>query len=192
MTGTRRAFVAFEVPEQLRSALSDCCDALRCAGTLSKLSPRWVRSENMHVTLRFLGSVTDDSLDALANTLDERFHALEPLATECVSLTGFPSTSRASVFVAQLSVSEELRQLARVVDARATELGSVGETRAYVPHVTLARLKRRGAIPASALATLSAPGALLLSRVVLFESVLAQSGAQYRPLQSWSLELRRD
>ncbi len=190
MTGTKRAFLAFEVPEQLRSALFDCCDALRRDGALSKLSPRWVRPKNMHVTLRFLGNVTDENLDALANFLDEQLDPVEPLATECLGLMGFPNTTRASVFVAQLGASEDLRELARIVDARANELGSSGESRAYVPHVTLARLKRRGAISASALDMLNAPGPLLLSRVVLFESVLAQSGARYRALRSWDLEPR--
>ncbi len=192
MTETQRAFLAFEVPERLRGALSDCCDAIQSAGALSKLSPRWVRPESRHVTLRFLGSVTSDTLDALSDFLDEQLDPIEPFATECLGLLGFPNDSRAHVLVAQLSATEDLQELARIVDARANELGSSGESRAYVPHVTLARLKRRGAIPASALATLSAPGPLLLSRVVLFESVLAPSGAQYRQLQSWNLESRPD
>src|SRR5207245_1117539 len=65
--GTRkvRAFVALEVPEPQRTALAAHLDLCR------RVAPgfRWVPSESLHLTLRFLGSVTQDLLDGLRRDL---------------------------------------------------------------------------------------------------------------------------
>jgi len=150
---------------------------------------RWVRTESLHLTLRFLGSTTGDRVDGLARALD--VVAAGERAGEVVLGGGgaFPSRARPRVLWLGIIVGgERLGQIARSLAIELERLGWAPEDRAFRAHLTVARTD---AVPHAAGARVvqqlvdraegwrSVFGA---DRIVLFESRLGGGPARYTPL----------
>lgn len=123
-----RAFVAVVPPPPVLSPLCRVVDGLRGAHHAS-----WVPPERLHVTLAFLGDVTDAKAARVADRLRRDAAAREPFVLRLRGGGAFPKAARARVLWAGL---------AGEVDALADLAGTVRTERtAYVPHVTVARLR---------------------------------------------------
>jgi 2'-5' RNA ligase len=175
-----RSFVAVALPDQQRSALAEYLDRCRV------LAPglRWVSAANLHLTLRFLGSVEHEQLERLATSL--RGVAFTPFQ---LGLDGLGTFGRGpAVRVAWLGVAEgssQLAGLAAEIEARCAEIGLEPEERPYNAHLTLARSReRRGA----RLPELPAPPELAPWTVAgfqLYRSQTGPGGAVYSQLASF-------
>jgi len=169
-----RAFVAVRPPD----AVLDAVDALVSAFEVD--GARWTSRDQWHLTLRFLGNRAD--VDAVGA-------ALAPLALRAgeVRLGGvgaFPSARRARVLWLGVASGELwLVQLAAAVAALLAPLGFEPEARAYHPHLTLARFKApadvRGVVDEHVSAVVG--DAWTVDDVVVYESTLRRTGAQYTP-----------
>lgn len=129
-----RLFVAVDVPDEIRAKLS----GLRASDLAGA---RWVKPEQLHLTIRFLGAVPDDDVPALR----ERLAGLVPPPAFHLSLAGVgvfpPRPSRrapAKVLWAGVTPAEPVAALKSAIDVL---LGPDPETvgRPFHPHVTLAR-----------------------------------------------------
>jgi RNA 2',3'-cyclic 3'-phosphodiesterase len=125
-----RLFTAIEIPESLRLRLS----LLR--GPLS--GAKWVDAENMHITLRFAGDIDERTADEFAAELAE--FAAAPFE---VSITGAGAFGGRDprVLWAGVEKSPELDALYRANERAARAAGLEADTRAFKPHVTLARMR---------------------------------------------------
>ncbi len=146
---------------------------------------RWVRPENVHLTLKFLGDVAEADLDRVAEVLEKIPERHEPFEVALSGFGAFPSARRARIFWAGIGEgSERLRALARDVELSLEPLGFEREARPYTPHLTLGRARGR---PAS-LETVeaSAPGPhFWVRRMELMKSVLGRSGAAYSTVAAY-------
>jgi 2'-5' RNA ligase len=129
MTGLRRAFLAV-VPSASARRWTDSAQ-----NSAAAVAPdlRWTRSEQHHLTLRFLGAVSDPG--PLAEFVAASVRGREPFAASLGGGGAFPDPRRASVL--WLGVREGSAALGALAAA-------VGEPddRPYVPHLTLARVNR--------------------------------------------------
>jgi 2'-5' RNA ligase len=185
-----RLFVALEIPAAVRENLAVLMDDLRTADVpSSKSKARWVRPENLHVTLKFIGNVDAGKLDAIRAALAEvrsesgvelRFHGLG----------FFPNDKRPRVFWAGIEASPNLVPLAREIDARMEKLGIPRETREFAPHLTLARFDPPGIFEAMRAAAQKNSarefGALHTGDFHLIESQTRSTGAEYTRLSSFA------
>lgn len=187
MTAPVRAFLAFEVPADIRAEIARSRQPL--AAELPRA--RWVRPEGQHLTVRFLGEVAADVLDGLAGGLRRRLGGLAPVTISLGGAGFFPSPKRPRV----AWVGGRAAAAGPVVDSverAAAELGMPPERRSWTPHLTQARLDRPW--PADAVRRFLEWGdALRLGdftsrELVLFSSRLAPGGAVYTPLDRVSLE----
>ena len=128
-----RLFVAIDLDEQIRQKI------LRFMEGVSGFAPdvRWMKPQALHLTLKFIGEFPEHKLEglkaALANVRSEPFDL-------AFSGTGFfPTAKSARVFWIGVHADERLPKLAAVVDDAVAKLGIERETRAYTPHLTLAR-----------------------------------------------------
>ena len=104
---------------------------------------RWVDSDAVHLTLRFLGELDDQTSGLIAAHLDEVCGSLAATSVEVGGLGGFPSLSRPRVIWIGIRQSDhELGSLQAEIEARVIKLGIEGEERPYHPHLTLGRLRR--------------------------------------------------
>ena len=184
-----RLFVALEIPSAVRENLAALIDELRKADAASSKSrARWVRSENLHVTLKFIGHVDSGKLDAIRTALAEvRSNALVELRFR--GLGFFPNERRPRVLWAGVEGSANLVALAGEIDVRLSKLGISRETRDFSPHLTLARFDPPGI--SESLRTAAQKhvarefGSVRAGEFHLFESKTRPTGAEYTRLSSF-------
>src|SRR6185369_4730330 len=165
-----RLFIAIELPVHYKKALGELRTAIPGA--------RWVATEQIHLTLAFLGEVDEDTAGILTAGLAQ----IQANAFE-LSLTGtgcFPNRQRPRVVWIGVKPESGLTSLATMVRETVLACGIPLEERPFSPHLTLARLK----IPAS-----REVGAFLdqhtsvdlppfsVKEFTLFQSRLSQQGA---------------
>jgi 2'-5' RNA ligase len=167
------------VPDSRRKRLESYLAA--CAAAAPEF--RWTPAENLHLTVRFIGSVEPDMVDQVAVRLDEL--QLRGFELELGSVGTFKRGQLARVVWLQVQAgAEQARGLAAQVEAECVRAGLEPEARAFQPHLTLARARPRDG---AALPLLPAPPALPPWRaeaLVLYSSQLGRAGAVYESLRT--------
>ena len=132
-----RTFVAIFPPQQVREAL------FRAARDLPKSKNiRLVSQEKIHLTLKFLGEVTEEELEGVKQALQPISGRHDPFEVSTSSFGAFPSERKARILWAGIEEgSEHLRTVAEDVENLLEPTGFERETRPYVPHLTLGRTR---------------------------------------------------
>jgi 2'-5' RNA ligase len=184
MSETFRAFIAIDLPESVKSFLSEAQAALKLYGFRVK----WVRLQNIHLTLKFLGdtAIADSDKIAEAMALAARNCPAVSLAAKGVGV--FPDVRRPRVIWAGLNGQLEiLANLQQTLDAHLADLGFPGETRAFKSHLTLGRVKGKIASAGikAAIDKLKdfESGSFEINQLILFKSELRPTGAVYTKVQ---------
>lgn len=177
-----RLFVGLRPPPAIREQLFDLMDGVPGA--------RWQDDEQLHLTLRFVGEVESHLADDLAAALGQVYAPVPDIRLAGVGR--FEHRGRTDTLWAGVAPHDALAQLHRKVDAACVRAGLPPERRAYLPHITLARLPRSLGMNveidrwlAAATGLTSAPFAL--PHLILYQSHLARDGAQYEPVMRWPL-----
>jgi len=191
-----RLFVGLEIPSKVRDEFAALINELRAAdSSFSKSRARWVRPENLHVTLKFMGHVETGKLDAIRAALAE-VHSDSPVEMGFRGLGFFPNGKRPRVFWAGMEASANLAPLASEIDARLKKLGIPVETRDFAPHLTLARFDPPGISDGlSEIAQQNIArefGSARTGQFHLFESKTRPTGAEYTRLSSFSFAPSED
>ena len=182
MSETVRAFLAFEIPETVRSRLA----ALRYELRSDLPAARWTRPEGWHLTLKFLGETEPKTLEELTAILEPALKGLGAV-TAHLHGSGFfptPANPRVAWIGGDVNGSEPV---VAAVEAAAAAVGFARERRPWSAHVTLARLRSRW--PHSAVERFLEwgrnvdLGTFECAEVVLIESALEPGGAVYTPLE---------
>jgi 2'-5' RNA ligase len=152
----------------------------------------WVAPENLHVTLKFLGSIDDLRVQSVIDVLHTAVRGQAPFELEVVGLGAFPSATRPRVLWAGIvGGAGPLAALAAAVEDALAGLGFPRETRAFSPHITLARIREPGRAPALAEALGAASGRrfgrVAVANTALMRSDLSPWGARYTALASVAL-----
>ena len=184
-----RLFVALEIPSTVRERFATLINQLRALESKSSAKkPRWVRPENLHVTLKFIGHIDPALLDPIRATL-AKVCSDGPVDLRFRGLGFFPNAKRPRVLWAGTAASPNLSSLARDIDSTLAKLGIPAEGRAFTPHLTLARCEP-SAISAAMAGVVERDsacdfGGLRTTQFHLVESKLKASGAEYTTLQSF-------
>jgi RNA 2',3'-cyclic 3'-phosphodiesterase len=179
-----RLFVAFVVSD---AALDEVDRAIQpWRGRFPEA--RWVPRENMHVTLKFLGR----TLPSLEPWVRQRVGAVAAgmgaIATRLTGLGSFPSAARARVLWMGIEDPEgAFARLAGALDA-ALEESFAPETRAFSPHLTVARSDPPLKLDGGSTRTPVEPVAFRVEQVVLFRSHLRRPASRYEPVATYALE----
>ncbi|HEV2350068.1 MAG TPA: RNA 2',3'-cyclic phosphodiesterase [Terriglobia bacterium] len=185
-----RAFIAIDLPENIRESLARKLDDFRRtlghisqAGSHRDSGIRWSRPEGIHLTLKFLGEITEAQIARVTSALLalERF---EKFSLEIKGFGFFPGAAHPRVFWAGVEAPPDLIQLAGRVEDKMEELGFAREHRDYNPHLTLARFAAPRPQPALR-ALMEKQQEVSLGRFevrdyFLFESKLSPQGSKYR------------
>lgn len=178
---THRLFVALRPPRPVRDLLRTAMHGLSAA--------RWQDDDQLHLTLRFVGEVDRHRGEDIAAALGG-LHAAAIIAriagVGMFERKGWPDTVWAGV-----EPAAALAGLHRKVDQLLGRVGIDAETRAFVPHITLARLNRSAAPVAPFLAQhgdlASAP--FVFDHVILYESEMGHGGSRYHPVARYPLDV---
>jgi RNA 2',3'-cyclic 3'-phosphodiesterase len=176
-----RLFVAVFPPLGLREALVRAARGLPVAGDV-----RWIRPENVHITLKFLGEVAQENFSRVAHALEPVRERHEPFEVAPEGFGAFPSPRRAQVLWAGVGEgADRLSALARDVEASLEPLGFDREPRRFIPHLTLGRARRRPAALGAGTARIG--GNFSVRRMHLVQSALGAQGASYTTLAAYAL-----
>lgn len=188
-----RAFIAVELPGELRQAISRSTETLRKA--LPGPLVRWVAPQNIHLTLKFLGDVSPANLERLAGTLEVEAAACQAFTISVGGLGAFPTPRRARVIWIGIEAPAALAALARGMEAAAARLGYAEEGRPFSPHLTLGRVDRSaGAADLARVhaalegTTVGALGSAPVEAVHIFKSDLRPGGPVYTRLYALPLK----
>jgi 2'-5' RNA ligase len=179
-----RAFIAIEIPDGIRRELARLQDRLRRSG----VRVRWVSTDTMHLTVKFLGDVPDTDIPAICEAMKKVAARVKPFELEVTSLGAFPPRGAPRVLWAGLEGDVEV--LAKLVgDMNEAILDAIGlepEHRRFHAHLTLGRVKStKGVESLTEEMRAAAPvqsGRFGVDEMVLFMSELRHEGARHTPM----------
>ena len=187
-----RAFLAVEIPHELRQAVCLATSDLR-KETESLI--RWVAVENMHLTLKFLGDVSPTNVDFLTQMLSAQTEHFDCFDIHISGLGSFPNMKRPRVIYVGIQAPAVLEALQHGLESASRRLGYESEERAFAPHLTIGRVKQnitateqqkiRRALEAT---TIDSLGTARVDSVHLYKSDLKPSGSVYTRLFSAPLK----
>ncbi len=179
--GDVRAFFAVELGASLDEAAQRGIETLRERAGEGARGLRFVRTESLHVTLRFLGDVSVERLGELVAAVQKELASTPAFPLSLGGLVGFPNPQRPRVLAFEAFPAKALSRAAAAVERGVVAAGLPAEERPFRPHLTLARV--RGGAPS--LEGIDASGAepCEVREVVLLQSELGPEGARYTPLE---------
>lgn len=179
-----RLFVALDIPDAVRAALSELSSRLKKACP----EARWVRLEGVHVTLKFAGEVPTEDVEGIRRALSE-LPSFPPIEVRFAGLGFFPSARRPRVFWAGVETGPQLAALVAAIEMKLEAFGIPPEKRPFQPHLTLARFETPQSTQAlsAAVEALGTPefGRETFREFHLYQSVLKRSGAEYTRLVTY-------
>lgn len=180
MSGVLRAFIAIPLPEALQECLRNIQATLSC----EPMDVRWVRPENIHLTLKFLGDIDRVQVSEIASRLVASVKSKGAFSLQTKS--GGVFSDRLRVRALWVGLDDEtggLNTLHAAVGTAMSAMGFIRETRFFRPHLTLGRPRRSIDPPVleRCLAVLRAvpPKPFTVDRICLYQSQLNPSGPRY-------------
>jgi RNA 2',3'-cyclic 3'-phosphodiesterase len=188
-----RLFVALEIPAAVRDNLAAQVAELReLSAKVGDKRPRWVRPENFHVTLKFIGEVAPTKLEGIRGALSA-IRSDAPVEIKFRGLGFSPNEQHPHVLWTGLAASANLPSLAGDIDGALERQGIARERRAFTPHLTLGRIEPPG-LHEKLRAVIQKNGArefgtFQTREFHLIESKLKPTGAEYTTLASYPFTL---
>lgn len=182
-----RSFFAVELTEGLRDSLGGIRDRLAS----DRYDVRWVNTGNLHLTLRFLGEVTQEEIQRLTRAAQGAAAQLAPFEVTVGGLGTFPSRGSPRVIWVGFTPAAPLTELERVLTRELEQVPWPPPDKPFRPHLTLGRVKSgrgrenlRGALADHRDAV---AGCLRVERFALVRSDLRPAGPLYTTLGQFAL-----
>ena len=178
-----RAFVAIDFGRPMQAAVADLLKRLK------EVCPRlkWVRPEQMHLTLKFLGEISDEQAAAVSVALASVAAASQAFELTLEWLGMFPPAGRVNVlWVGVGDADERLAACQRECESQLEALGFEREARAFSAHLTLARnndprISRQVRDGVRQIGAVNL-GTERIDHLTLYQSILGREGPSYRAI----------
>ena len=187
-----RAFIAIDLPSEVLQCLEDVEKQLK--QSLGGISVRWVPVENIHLTLKFLGDVSESNIDMLTDILQSTVSSVKQFELSVGGLGAYPKPHRPRVIWVGVEAPPELMSAQRSIESEMAHLGYARDKRPFNPHLTLGRVSRhssnkdvRKIAEVLSSQTIGYIGSARVTAFHLYRSDLKPSGAVYSRLFSASL-----
>jgi len=184
-----RLFVALNLPKKEKDRIYRGARALR----ESELPVSWVEPDQYHITLKFLGEVSEDRIGAVEQAIERVAVTTGALDLAVSGFGAFPTIRRPQVIWVGVEPTPALRCLKQDIEWALTDCGFTRETRAFHPHLTLGRaeaLNGAGAFRGldERAAALAYKGKIQVRNLDLMRSHLSKAGARYTLHRSSTFE----
>jgi 2'-5' RNA ligase len=133
-----RSFIALDLPEDLKKGLQNLQDTVRkhtdCV--------RWVKPDNIHLTLKFLGAIDESQVEPIGRILENMTAGLTPFKLQVKGLGAFPNARNPKViWVGMDNQQQRMVLFQQKLEETLAAIGFAPEKRGYSPHLTLGRIK---------------------------------------------------
>lgn len=173
-----RCFIALEVPDGFRDEVAALARQVK-----DTVPGRYPSPETYHLTLAFLGEVSEQEARLAMDAIDASCEGVGPIRLHPEGLGKFGRRGDATLWLG-LAEDEEMKALASSIREELSVRGVGFDGKAFKPHLTIAR---RAKLPGDGLAGLPFPHDAEASLVTLFKSTLGSGGATYKALYSREL-----
>jgi len=177
-----RAFIALELSDEARDELSRITGVLKDANA----DVKWVRPASVHLTLKFLGNIPEEKVQAIAARLKKIADTVPPFKIELDGIGVFPGWNRVRVlWIGVRDPGAHAEDLAAGMEEAMTGEGFEKEKRSFRSHLTIGRVrtaKNKDKLKDLVTSVTVKPAQSHISRIVLFRSNLTPTGAVYEPL----------
>ena len=182
-----RCFISLELPEEVKKNIYVSVEKLKAAGA----DVKWVRAENLHLTLKFLGDTPEELLKSINERLVSLAAAHGRFFLNISGAGAFPNIKYPRVIWIGVYNTDELAKLQLEIDDSMAGLGFKIDGKKFTPHLTIGRiksLKNKDAL-IKELATLKEAdfGKIEVNNITLMQSILKPSGAEHLKLREFSL-----
>jgi 2'-5' RNA ligase len=179
-----RLFVALDLSNEVRAAIAKFSEKLR----VEFPSARWTRIEGIHVTLKFIGEVSEERVAQVEAALTN-VNSDAPVEMNFRGAGFFPDERRPRVFWIGIESTPNLAEIAAQIESRLGPLGIVRELREFKPHLTLARISESSGIDKlrDELRKFGSIdfGTVRTNEMHLYRSELGRGGAKYTRLKTF-------
>lgn len=186
-----RTFIAIRFSETFKDYLGKLQDVLKT----SNADVKWVKKENIHLTLKFLGEIEDKKIGEITKIIDNLSSKMPVFQLELSTLAAFPKKEYPRViWVGLAKGGTQIKQMAEELNNAISRLGLPKEPRPFSSHITLGRVKSslnkkqlieqlnylEGNFPKPTLS-------LKIDKLTLFKSTLTPTGPIYEVLYERNL-----
>jgi 2'-5' RNA ligase len=175
-----RAFVAIDLPDDVRHALVEARSDI--AEGFPRNAVRWVKPQNIHLTLRFLGNTTLEKLPVFTAGMDDIVGKYQAFDLQLAGVGCFPNARRPRVlWIGIEGAKDRLKSLQVDVEDLVVNSGWKRESRRYHPHLTLGRVKDSREVAESGIqwGKIIQRGMIPVRAIYLIESALTPDGPIY-------------
>lgn len=181
-----RTFIAVEISDEISNALAQLEARLKYAGA----DVKWVRPENIHLTLKFLGEISEEKAKEVIAALDGIAKSAKSFELSVKEVGAFPKVDYPRVIWVGLEKgADESSELAAKVEDALAKIGFPKESRPFTAHLTIGRVrssknkdKLKEKILGKDSSQLLPVSSHKVSSVILFQSTLTPSGSIYTKL----------
>ena len=182
MNSKIRCFIAIELSSEIKQALTTIESELQ--KTISGV--KWVNPENIHLTLKFLRHIEKETVEQIKEVLTQIASQASPFIIKLSSAGAFPNPTRPrAIWIGMKEGSKESIHLVNLIEEKLVPLGIEKESRAFHPHLTLARvkfLKDKNSVENAFVSLKVPPTEMAASKITFFQSTLTREGPIYTVL----------
>ena len=135
-----RAFIAIDLPSEIQDCLEKVTSQLQ--EQMGDAPMRWAAPQNIHLTLKFLGSVSINNLEVLTDLLHKEAASQRVMVISIGGLGAYPKVRTPRVIWVGVEAPAELAAFQRGVDAQVARVGYSLDRRPFSPHLTIGRVSR--------------------------------------------------
>lgn len=181
-------FIALEFQEQFSSQFHDMCRKLKATADKSEMQVKWVPTQNLHLTLKFLGEIDTGQIATAAEKLREISHDFSPFELKLRGLGAFPDEREARVIWVGVQNKIRLGELWQKIESIFTPIGFSAAEQDFNPHITIGRLRNKQSVNRLISPFLRKDyGTILINKITLFESHLQGHYPVYKEIERFSL-----
>ena len=181
----RRVFIGIPIGGKIKSILP----SLKTSIHSSRDIIRWIPPENIHLTLSFLGNISDQDIpniiQSIENCITSKYFKIIIESTGVFPSANFPKI----LWIGIGKGADELASLQQHIEKAVRKFKEINRKENFTPHITIARIRRshRKIDVLPFLNTVYSPIELDVNSVCLYESLLLPEGAQYTVLTEFPL-----
>lgn len=184
----KRLFVGLAIEKKTASALLQAVRKMKISADRAEIYPKWIPSENYHVTVQFLGETEENLIPKIIQSLKKIAEESPALKLEIKGIDAFDSIMACRILWAGVRKTQALLDFQSKVETELVPLGFNPESREYAPHLTLAKLKNPKSLKSIVEPFLRKPfGSFVSEHVILYESWRENYISIYKPIESFKL-----
>ncbi len=176
-----RTFIAIEIPESIKNKLYNSFNKEK----KENKGVKWVEKKNLHITLKFIGEIEEGKIPLISKILDDVQDKFKTFKVYLSESGAFPDFRFPRVLWVGIHPEEKIKEIFDFMEKKLEKIGVLREKRNFHPHITIARVKKKGKINFK---KKNFNEDFEIKRVILFKSELNPDGPIYTPLKEVELK----